>query len=149
LHKLVSSVGLFLKGRYMKNREKLAPLVLALGLTLSAMAVLVGTAHAQAIVSSESGTGSVELSNTTGTGDPEPVASEPGKGEATANPAADAAVAAEAEPPKDTRELHRDRVMQMPEVMPAGTSAASRRYKKMDLSTYRALMQNNAVQPAQ
>jgi hypothetical protein len=39
--------------------------------------------------------------------------------------------------------------MQMPEVMPAGTSAASRRYKKMDLSTYRALMQNNAVQPAQ
>jgi hypothetical protein len=125
----------------MKNREKLSSLLLALGLSLGALSIPLGTAYAQAIVSTETAEGSVELSNTSGTGDQAPAAAEKKETPATET--------AEAPPPKDPREAYRDYVLQVPEVMPASTSAASRRYKKVDLSAYRALMQNNAAQPAQ
>ena len=132
----------------MKNREKLSSLLLALGLSLGALSIPFGTAHAQGIVSTESAEGSVELSNTSGTGDQAPVAPETAAVNAKADPATDTTTTAEA-PPKDPREAYRDLVLQTPEVLPAGATAASRRYKKVDLSTYRALMQNNAAPPAQ
>jgi hypothetical protein len=129
----------------MKRMNKLMPLLLAWGLALSVLWVSAGPANAQAIVSSEASDGTVELSNTAGSGEQAPLAPQPGAAVATEIPAAPA----EAEPAKDPRELYRDLVMQLPEVVPAGTSAASRRYKKVDLATYRALMQGKAVQPAQ
>jgi hypothetical protein len=129
----------------MKRMNKLTPLLLAWGLALSVLWVSAGPANAQAIVSSEASDGTVELSNTAGSGEQAPLAPESGAAVATEIPAAPA----EAEPAKDPRELYRDLVMQVPEVVPAGTSAASRRYKKVDLATYRALMQGKAVQPAQ
>lgn len=130
----------------MKNRVKLSSLLLALGVSFGALSIPLGTAHAQAIVSTETAEGSVELSNTSGTGDQAPVAPETAAAEEKETPATETA---EAPPPKDPREAYRDHVLQAPEVMPASTSAASRRYKKVDLSTYRAMMQNNAAQPAQ
>jgi hypothetical protein len=129
----------------MKRMNKLTPLLLAWGLALSVLWVSAGPANAQAIVSSEASDGTVELSNTAGSGEQAPLAPESGAAVATEIPAAPA----EAEPAKDPRELYRDLVMQVPEVVPAGTSAASRRYKKVDLATYRALMQGKAAQPAQ
>jgi hypothetical protein len=55
----------------------------------------------------------------------------------------------EADAPKDPREQYRDKVMQEPEELHGATSAVSRRYKKVDLSTYRATMQIVPAQPAQ
>jgi hypothetical protein len=135
---------LFLKGRTMQNREKLKPVLLALGLALSAMSVPLGTVYAQAIVSSETGDGSVELSNTSGTGDQVLVPPESGIAEAGA-----AVDSAEAKPPKDPREAYRDLVMQVPEDVQGATSAVSRRYKKVDKATYNDLLQSGALQPAQ
>jgi hypothetical protein len=129
----------------MKNKAKLSPLLLAMGLVLGVTSITVGTAHAQAIVSSEAIDGSVELSNISGAGDPVPVAPEPD----TTSTAVGAAVESpQAEPVKDPRESHRDLVMQVPEELPAGTSAASRRYRKVDRAKYNELMQGSAAQPA-
>lgn len=131
----------------MKSSNTLAPWWVALGLVLACLVIPAGTARAQAIVSTEAADGSVELSNTSAVdSNQEPVAEGP-----AAAQAADSAKteSGEAEPAKDPRELHRDLVMQVPDVMPAGTSAASRRYKKVDLATYRAQMHRNAAQPAQ
>jgi hypothetical protein len=82
------------------------------------------------------------LGNTLGTDEPALV-----KPEAATTPAKPAPVlaTAEGEPAKDPRELHRDQLLQAPDEMPVATSAASRRYRKVDLSAYRALMQNSAT----
>ncbi len=129
----------------MKRMNKLTPLLPAWGLALSVLWVSAGPANAQAIVSSEAADGSVELSNTTGTGDQAPVVQEPAAAVAMASPAAPT----EAEPAKDLREQYRNLVLQVPQELPAGTSAVSRRYKKVDLASYRALMQGTAQKPAQ
>jgi hypothetical protein len=97
-------------------------------------------AHAQAIGNTES----VELGNTLGTDEPAPLKPEPAAAQATVAPVL---ATAEGEPAKDARELHRDRLLQAPEEMPVATSAASRRYRKMDLSAYRELMQSSASVP--
>jgi hypothetical protein len=128
----------------MKNRTKLTPLMLAVGLALSVMSISIGAAHAQAIVSTEAGNGSVVLSNTSDTADQAPAALDPAAGVAGADTTA---ATAEAEPPKDPREQYRDLVLQVPEELPAGTTAVSRRYRKVDLATYRAMMQNNTPKP--
>jgi hypothetical protein len=128
----------------MKKMQILSPLLLALGLTGSMSALAAGAANAPVVVSEDAAGGSIELSNISGTENQEPVAPEPKAQSITTD-----VVPAEqnsAEAPKDPRELHRDKVMLMPEEIPAGTTAASRRYKKVDLATYRANMQNAASQ---
>jgi hypothetical protein len=132
----------------MKKTMRLSPWLLALNLSLGAMSMLVGTAHAQALPGSEAGQESVELGNTAGSADAAPAATDVLAAEATPTPTP-VLESAETEPAKDPRELHRDLVMQMPEVVPAGTSAASRRYRKVDLSAYRTMMQGNAAPAAQ
>jgi hypothetical protein len=121
-------------------------MLVALGLVWGMTMVTTGPASAQATPAIEGSEKSIELGNTSAADGPEAVATVPGAADASASAKAEPA---EAEPAKDPRELHRDLVLQMPDVMPAGTSAASRRYKKVDLSAYRALMQNSAAQPAQ
>jgi hypothetical protein len=128
----------------MKNFQILSPLLVAVGLSWGLSAWAAGAANAPVIVSNEGAGGSIELSNISGTDNQEPVAADP-KAEAIAPDAAPVEPTT-AEAPKDPRELHRDKVMQMPEEMPAGTSAASRRYKRVDLATFRASMQNAAAQ---
>jgi hypothetical protein len=131
----------------MKSSKKLMPVAAALGLACCLLVLGTSAASAQAIVSTEAADGSVELSNTNAADNSvEPLV--PAAGTAQA-PASAKAESAEAEPAKDPRELHRDLVLQVPDVLPAGTSAASRRYKKVDMATYRTLMQNNAAQSAQ
>jgi hypothetical protein len=123
----------------MKKIQILSPLVIALGLIGYLPAWAAGAANAPVIVSNEGANGSVELSNISGTENQGPLAAET-KADAAPTSEAVPAEVANAEAPKDPREMHRDKVMQMPEDMPVGTSAASRRYKKVDLATYRATM---------
>ncbi len=98
------------------------------------------------VYSSESASGSIELSNISADESQEPVATAPAAANAdstaTAAPGTDA-VAADA--PKDPREQYRDKVLQAPEVATPGTTNASRRYKMMDLATYRATVLGNTA----
>jgi hypothetical protein len=107
------------------------------GLILSLTVIPCGFACAQGIVSNEAANGSVELSNISSTDSPEPVAVEATAGSAAADQNADSA---NAEVPKDPREQYRDKVMKEPEGPMSATSAVSRRYKRVDLATYRAAM---------
>jgi hypothetical protein len=136
---------LFLKGRFMKNRAKLSPLLLALGLALSVMSMTAGPAHAQATAASGAGEGSIELGNTSGTGDQPAAAPEASAAAADADATADA----KDKPPKDPREAYRDLVLQQASDGSSATSAVSRRYKKVDKATYNELLQSGAFQPAQ
>lgn len=139
------------------HKNKLRTLCIALGLSCSLPVLAAGAPSAPSapvLITNDSASGSIELSNVSAPDAQEPVAAEPvtdTAAAASANPAAPAettAAAPTAEAPKDPREMHRDKVMQMPEEMPAGTSAASRRYKKVDLATYRATMQGASSQTA-
>jgi hypothetical protein len=127
----------------------LSPLGLLLGLSLSGMAAAAGPAAPAApgqVYSSESSSGSIELSNISADESQEPVATAP----AAANTDDTATAAPGAEPlaadaPKDPREQYRDKVMQTPEVPTPATTNASRRYKMMDLATYRATVLGNTA----
>jgi hypothetical protein len=55
---------------------------------------------------------------------------------------------AAAEAPKDPREAYRDAVIKNPEGPLTATTAASRRYKRVDLATYRASMLGTAAPTA-
>jgi len=151
-----------LKGQMMNRTMRLSPWVLALNLGLVSMtagaayaqtpapvaAPAAEVAPAQAVPGAEAPEAAVVLGNTSGAEEAAPVATEAVAAEAT--PTAEKTPepkVAEAEPVKDPREVYRDRLLQTPEVMPASTSAASRRYRKVDLSAYRAMMQNNAPAP--
>jgi hypothetical protein len=132
----------------MKKTKRLSPWLTTLSLALGLVSVAVGTAHAQPAPATQAAEASVVLGNTAESGDAAPVAAEAVAVDAT--PSAEKAPetkAAEAEPAKDPREVYRDRLLQVPEMVPASTSAASRRYRKMDLSAYRALMQSSAPAP--
>jgi hypothetical protein len=127
--------------------QLLKPWWVVRGLTLGLIFVAVGSANAQAIVSSEAADGSVELSNLSAP-DSQPPATVDAAVEAaaTAQPAADSTTA---EAPKDPREQYRDMVMKVPEGQPmSATSAVSRRYKKMDKSAYQANVLDSAGQTA-
>jgi hypothetical protein len=129
----------------MKNTMRLSPWLLALNLAVGLLLVPAHAAHAQAVVGDEAGNGSVELGNTLGTDEPAPLKVEPGTAPA---PQSTELATAEAEPAKDPRELHRDLLLQTPEEMPVATSAASRRYRQVDLSALRARLQGSAIAPA-
>jgi hypothetical protein len=126
-----------------------SPLVLLLGLSLSGMAAAAGPVAPAApgrVYSSESASGSIELSNISADESQEPVATAP----AAANTDNSAAAAPGAEPvaadePKDPREQYRDKVLQAPDVATPATTNASRRYKMMDLATYRANVLGNTA----
>jgi hypothetical protein len=94
-----------------------------------------------AVYANEKADGTVELSNISATDNQEPVVAAP-------DPAVTSATDAEAaatEPPKDPREQYRDRMLQTPEVATPATTNASRRYKMMDLATYRATVLGNTA----
>ncbi|MEI8171415.1 MAG: hypothetical protein WCG50_17220 [Rhodoferax sp.] len=126
----------------MKIMQIVTPLLVAVTFTVLAT----GTARAQAIVSQEASDGSIELSNISSADSQEPVKAEPIAGEAatlsTQEPANAEAAA------KDPRELHRDLVMLQPEAVSAGTTAASRRYKKVNLASYRENMMGATLEAA-
>lgn len=132
----------------MENKVRISPLILALGLVLGTMSMTMGTVHAQPIVSSEAGDGSVELSNISGTGDQVPVLPEPSEVAGAATVKAETE-AKQTEPPKDPREVYRDQVLKVSEEPQGATTAVSRRYKKMDKSTYNELLKSGALQPSQ
>lgn len=128
----------------MKKTLRIAPCLLALELAVGVLLMPVQTVHAQDAGSHESASGSVELGNTAGPDEP---TLKPEPGAAPVSQAPELATA-DGEPAKDPREAHRDLLLQAPEEMPVATSAASRRYRKVDLSAYRALMQSSALVPA-
>jgi hypothetical protein len=132
----------------MKKLKLASRLALALSLAWNLGAWAAGATNAPVVVTNDGASGSIELSNISTTDSPEPVAADT-KAEPAPSSEAVPAEVANAEATKDPRELHRDKVMQVPEDMPAGTSAASRRYKKVDLATYRAAMQGATLQASQ
>jgi hypothetical protein len=132
----------------MLNKQFFPAMLVTCGLTLGLTLVLVGSARAQAIVSSETSDGSVELSNLSAPDSQPPVSAEAGPEAAGAAPPVVADSAA-AEAPKDPREQYRDMVMKVPEGQPmSATSAVSRRYKKMDKAAYQANVLDSAGQTA-
>jgi hypothetical protein len=133
----------------MKIKAKLKPILLAFGLALGVMAIPVGIVHAQTTVGTETGEGAVEMGNTGDATDLQPGAEPGAEPTAQADAANAPAETAEAKPPKDPREAHRDLVMKAPEDAQGATSAASRRYKMVNKEGYNALMQGGAEQPAQ
>lgn len=128
----------------MVNKQIAHALLVAWGLTLGLALMPAGSANAQAIVSTEAADGSVELSNLSVPDTQPPVAAD---APAEADAAAPAAESANAEAPKDPREQYRDKVMKEPESQPAfATTAASRRYKRMDKAAYQANVLDAASQ---
>jgi hypothetical protein len=126
-----------------------SPFVLMLGLSLSGMAAAAGPVAPAApgsVYSSESASGSIELSNISADESQEPVATAPVAASTdnttTASPGAEPVTA---DAPMDPREQYRDKVLQAPEVATPGTTNASRRYKMMDLATYRATVLGNTA----
>jgi hypothetical protein len=118
----------------------LSPLLLMIGLGLSGMAAAAAPAAPAApsqVYSSQSASGSIELTNLSADETQEPVATAPAAAN-TDNTAAAGAEPAAADAPKDPREQYRDKMLQAPEVATPATTNASRRYKMMDLATYRA-----------
>jgi hypothetical protein len=133
----------------MLNKQFFPAMLVTCGLTLGLTLVLVGSARAQAIVSSETSDGSVELSNLSAPDSQPPVSAEAGPDATAAAPAVAAADSTTAEAPKDPREQYRDMVMKVPEGQPmSATSAVSRRYKKMDKAAYQANVLDSAAQTA-
>ena len=129
----------------MQIRNKLTPLLLAVGFALSGMAIPMGGAHAQDTGSSEAGSASIELGNTSDAADQAGLAPEAGGAAPSSTDAA-----AEAKPPKEPQEAYRDLVIQQASEEPQGaTSAVSRRYKKVDKATYNELLKSGALQPPQ
>jgi hypothetical protein len=125
----------------------LSPLVLLLGLCLSGVAVAAGPPAPAApgqVFTNESDSGSIELSNIPADESQEPVATAPAAANAD-NSATPGAEPVAADVPKDPREQYRDKVMQAPEVPTPATTNASRRYKMMDLATYRATVLGNSA----
>jgi len=120
---------------------KLLHLLAAKSLAVSIVCVLgvSPAAYAQADVAptEDLGSGSIELGNTGATDHPMSV-----EGESANVGQPDAAkVSTDAPadpPPKDPREQYRDLVIQASSDTMAGTTAASRRYKKVDMATLRA-----------
>ncbi len=125
-----------------------SPFALILGLSLSGMATAAGPAAPAApgqVYSSESASGSIELSNLSADESQEPVATAPAANTDNSASAEPGAEPLAADAPKDPREQYRDKVLQAPEVPTPATTNASRRYKMMDLATYRATVLGNTA----
>jgi hypothetical protein len=115
--------------------------VVAFVLSLGGTVLAAGPAASGAVYANENTDGTVELSNISSTENEEPLVAAP---ESAAAAAVDPGAVTDATT-KDPREQYRDKVMQAPEVATPATTNASRRYKKVDLATYRATMLGNTA----
>ena len=125
----------------MQNRDKLKPLLLALGLMFGATTMVVGTARAQAVVGNEATEASIELGNTS--------EADQSADAVAVDPTAENTDPAAAKPPKDPREAYRDQILKESAETPGANAALSRRYKKVDKGTYNELLKNAEPQPPQ
>ncbi len=124
----------------MQNRDKLKPILLALGLTFGATTMVVGPAHAQAVVGNEATEASIELGNTSEADQ---------TADAPADPTAENADPAAAKAAKDPREAYRDQILKESAETPGSNAALSRRYKKVDKGAYNEMLKNAEAQPPQ